>query len=164
MAFEPGNVCCSNAACALVKIAGDWEKLPHQTEVSFTSTASTTGVVTSDTGGREAKACGTVATTGTIGLGCHDGDQARFEINTRYRIRFAKDCGTVWTPGDSSASDFYGVPIGSPTGDYWDGIVLITSEPVSLNISASDTPITVYAWELDGAWIAEPATIVPDIT
>lgn len=164
MPFDPGNVCCSNAACALVKIDGEWEKLPHQTEISFTSTASTTGVVTSDTDGREAKACGTVATTGTIGLACHDGDQARFAINSRYRIRFAKDCDIIWTAGDNSASDFYGVPIASPTGDYWDGIVLITSEPVSLNISASDTPVTVYAWELDGAWIAEPETLVPDIT
>lgn len=163
MAFDPGNVCCSNIACALVKVDTDgWEKLPHQTEVGFSSTASTTGVVTSDTAGREAKACGTVATTGTIGLACHDGDQARFAINTRYRIRFSRNCEIIWTPG--SGSDEYGAVVESPDGDYWEGIVLITSEPMTLNISASDTPVVVYAWELDGAWIVEPGTILPDIT
>jgi len=162
MAFDPGIVCCSNIACALVKTLGAWEKLPHQTEVSFASTASTTGVVTSDTDGREAKACGTVATTGTLGLACHDGDQARFAINLRYQIRFSRDCDVIWTA--ASGSDTYGSPIVSPSGDYWEGLVLITSEPMSLTISASETPIVVYAWELDGAWVVEPATIEPDLT
>lgn len=162
MPFDPGIVCCSNLACALIKTEGAWEKLPHQTEVSFTSTASTTGIVTSDTGGREAKACGTVATTGTLGLACHDGDQARLEINMRYKIRFARNCAIIWTPG--VGSDQYGAPVAVPTGDYWEGVILITSEPMALTISASDTPITVYAWELDGEWIAEPEMVVPDLS
>lgn len=161
--FDAGLLCCSNLACALVRINNAWEKLPHQTEISFNSQASVTGIVTSDTNGRQGVSCGTVATTGTLGLACHDGDQARFAINTRYLIRFSDSCVRIWTP--ESGSDQYGSPVAVPTpGTYYEGIILITGEPVSLNISASDTPVTVYAWTLDGDWIAEPTTLVPDLT
>jgi hypothetical protein len=161
--FDAGDLCCSNVACALVKTDGAWEKLPHQTEVSFNSQVSVNGLVTSDTGGREGVSCGTTATTGTIGLACHDGTEARFAVNTRYRIRMARVCADIWTP--ESGSDEYGSPVADPEdGTYWEGIVLITGEPMTLTISASDTPIVVWPWTLDGDWIAEPATIVPDLT
>jgi hypothetical protein len=162
MAFDPGITCCSASVCALVKTEGEWEKLPHQTEVSFNSAVSVTGIVTSDTGGRQSIACGTVATTGTIGLACHDGDQARFAVNTRYKIRFAKDCAVIWDEG--SGSDEYGAPVAVPTGDYWEGTVLITGEPVTMSIASPTTPVVVYPWSLDGVWAHEPATIEPDIT
>ncbi len=163
MPFLPGLLCCSNVACALIKTGGSWEKPAHQTEVSFSTDATTTGLVTSDTNGREGKACGTVATTGTLGLACHNGDQFRLAVNSRYRIRFATVCSEIWTP--EIGSDEYGTPVESPTsGNYYEGIILITSEPYSLNISASETPVTVYAWELDGDWIAQETTITPDVT
>lgn len=162
MAFEPGVTCCSASVCALVKTEGAWEKLPHQTEVTFNSQVSPTGIVTSDTGGRQSIACGTIATTGTIGLACHDGDQARFAVNTRYKIRFAKDCDVIWEPG--SGSDEYGSPVAVPSGDYYEGVILITGEPVQLSISSPTTPVVVYPWSLDGEWINEPSTIAPDLS
>jgi hypothetical protein len=162
MAFDAGLLCCSNLACALVKTDGNWEKLPHQTEITFNGSVTSAGVVTSDTNGREAKSCGTVATTGTLGLACHDGDEARFELNTKYKIRFSKDCDAIWDPELNSNE---GGPVAAPvSGTYYEGIVLITGEPVNYNISASDTPIAVYTWELDGDWIEQPATIAPDLT
>jgi hypothetical protein len=162
MAFTPGLLCCSNVACALVKTGGEWEKLPHQTEITFNTQATTTGVVTSDTNGREGKACGTVATTGTIGLACHSGTLARFAVNSRYQIRFSKSCDNIWE--DGSGSDDYGSPVVSPVaGTYYEGTVLITGEPHNLNISASETPVVVYTWELDGDWAAEEETIEPDL-
>lgn len=159
--FEPGLLCCSQFACALIKTAGAWEKLPHQTEVTFNTAVTSTGTVTSDTNGREAKSCGTVATTGTLGIACHDGDEIRLEPNAKYKIRFAKDCSEIWNEGTGD----YGSAVANPTaGTYYEGIVLITGEPTNYNISASDTPITVYTWELDGDWIEQPSTIEPDLS
>ena len=162
MSFDAGLLCCSNLACCLVKTDGVWEKLPHQTEITFSGTVTSAGTVTSDTNGREAKSCGTVATTGTIGLACHDGDEARFALNTKYKIRFSKSCDEIWDPDANSAA---GEAVANPTaGTYYEGIVLITGEPINYNISASDTPIAVYAWELDGEWLEEPSTIEPDLS
>jgi hypothetical protein len=164
MPFLPGSLCCSNIACALVKTDGQWEKPAHQTEVGFDTQATTTGVVTSDTNGREGKSCGTVATTGTLGLACHDGDPMRLAVNTRYRIRFSDNCSNIWED-ESVVDDGYGSPIAVPeAGTYYEGIILITSEPYNLNISASEIPITVYNWELDGDWIAQPETLPADIS
>lgn len=162
MPFDAGLLCCSNLACALIKTGGVWEKLPHQTEVTFNGAVTSAGLVTSDTNGREAKSCGTLATTGTLGLACHDGDEARLELNKKYKIRFSKDCSVLW---DESANSGAGAAKSSPTaGAYYEGIILITGEPVNYNISASDTPNTVYTWELDGDWLEQPDTIAPDLS
>lgn len=161
--FELGDLCCSNVGCWLVKTEGAWEKPRHETEWSFNSQVTVNGLVTSDTNGREGVSCGNVATTGTIGGACHGGTESRFAVNTRYRVRLARVCSDIWTP--ESTSDQYGAPVENPDADtYFEGIILITGEPVTINISASETPVVVWPWTLDGDWINEPATIEPDLT
>lgn len=147
MVFSAGNLCCASDACVQLDTASgessaSWDTIPHVTDISFTKQANNAKLVTSSSNGNEIPICGTVTSTGTLAIACHDGNQPNpFCINGNYRIRWSIDCDTFTD--------------GSPADPYYEAIIKITSVPVSMNIKGNQPQEVPYAFEVV-EWIHEP--------
>jgi len=152
--FTPGTLCCANDGGTLVYTGAAWERVPHNTEWSFTEEVTESAAITSDTAGRESTACGTVNTTGTLGLACHDGTKMVLGINMLYQVRFADVLNDIWNVTTDTL-------VATPDAEtYYEGTVLITSKPKTVQINGTEISIITYAWKLDGEWTNEP-TVTP---
>lgn len=149
MPFSPGELCCVSRACVLLDVTGgetaeEWDRIPHVTNISVQQTANTQKLVTSSTGGRETSACGTVTQTGTLEIACHNGVGPAFLcVNNAYRIRWAPDCDIIW---DSDTCEV----IATPTGDFFEAIIRITTLPINYNIQGNAPIIYSYSFDIIG--------------
>lgn len=146
MPFTAGNLCCASDACVMLdttsgESSASWDTIPHVTEISFTKQANNAKLVTSSSGGNEIPVCGSVTSTGTLAIACHDGTQPNpFCINGNYHIMWSIDCANI---------------LESPLDPYYEAIIKITSVPVSMNIAGNQAQVVAYGFEVV-EWVHEP--------
>ena len=146
MTFTAGNLCCASDACVLLDVnagesAASWDTIPHVTDISFQKQANNATLITSSTSGNEVPVCGSVKSTGTLAIACHDGVQPNpFCINGNYHLMWSIDCDNI---------------LESPTDPYYEAIVKITSVPVSMNIKGNQPQEVAYGFEVV-EWLHEP--------
>lgn len=146
MVFRAGDLCCASNACVLLDVnpdesAASWDTIPHVTDISFVKQANNARIVTSSSGGNEIPVCGTVTSTGTLAIACHDGVQPNpFCINGNYHIMWSIDCANI---------------LESPTDPYYEAVIKITAVPVSMNIKGNQPQEVTYSFEVV-EWIHEP--------
>ena len=166
MPFTAGTLlCCPTTACVLIdsnasSSAETWDLIHHVTLIGFTESTTTPKLVTSSSNGGEISACGTIQRSGNLAIACHNGtgpgSTTFLCTNEVYGLRWAQDCDEIWNSGT-------GLPVDTPTGQYFEALVRITSVPVIYDIAGNQPIVTNYAFDII-EWVTSPACAVGSIS